>query len=118
VIRDERELLVSSTGLKLLAILMRESPNVVSRHEIEREVWGRLLPDPDMLHSHFYSLRSVIDRSFVQPLFHKVGATGYCIADLSDPAVVDALASWTHVRSQGSFRSRLHQATLEVAYST
>jgi DNA-binding response OmpR family regulator len=92
VIRGGRELLVSSVGLKLLAILMRESPNVVSRQDIEREVWGHSLPDLDILHSHFYALRSAIDRSFDEPLFHKVGTAGYCVADLSASADIDAPA--------------------------
>ncbi len=36
--RDGKDLLLSPIGLKLLTILMRESPRVVSRRDIEREV--------------------------------------------------------------------------------
>ena len=50
--RDGQELTVSPIGLKLLAILMRESPRVVSRRDIEREIWGDTLPDSDTLRSH------------------------------------------------------------------
>ncbi len=42
--RGGQELLASPIGLRLLLILMRESPRVVSRRDIEREVWGDLLP--------------------------------------------------------------------------
>lgn len=93
VVRGGRELAVSDIGLKLLAILMRESPRVVSRREIERKVWGHLLPDPDILRSHVYRLRAVIDKSFDQSLFHKVGATGYCVADQSALAAINSPVS-------------------------
>ena len=36
-------------GIKLLTILMRASPRVVSRQQLEHEVWGDLLPDSDTL---------------------------------------------------------------------
>lgn len=62
--RDGRELQMSPIGLRLLAILMRESPRVVSRRAIEREIWGDALPDSDALRSHLYNLRKAIDRSF------------------------------------------------------
>jgi DNA-binding response OmpR family regulator len=90
VIRGGKELSVSSIGLRLLAILMRESPHAVSRHDIEREIWGHPLPDPDMFYSYVYSLRLAIDKSFDQPLFHKLGATGYCVADQSASADIGA----------------------------
>ncbi len=32
-------------GLRLLTVLMRASPRVVSRQQLEREVWGDVLPD-------------------------------------------------------------------------
>ncbi len=62
--RSGQELTVSPIGLKLLAILMRESPRVVSRRDIEREIWGDTLPDSDTLRSHLYNLRRVIDKPF------------------------------------------------------
>jgi DNA-binding response OmpR family regulator len=74
---------LSPIGLRLLAILMRESPRVVSRQEIEREIWGNGLPDSDTLRSHLYNLRKVIDKPFDNPLLHTVQSAGYRIADLS-----------------------------------
>ena len=80
--RAGSELQLSPIGLKLLTILMRESPRVVSRQEIEREIWGNGLPDSDTLRSHLYNLRKVIDRPFQKPLLHTVQTAGYRIADL------------------------------------
>jgi hypothetical protein len=49
VTRNGRELTASPISLKLLTILMRESPRVVSRRDIEREIWGDALQDSDIL---------------------------------------------------------------------
>ena len=67
-------------GLKLLLVLMRASPRIVSRQQLEREVWGDVLPDSDTLRSHLYALRKAIDKPFDQPLLHTVAGAGYRIA--------------------------------------
>lgn len=67
-------------GLKLLTALMRASPRIVSRQQLEREVWGDVLPDSDTLRSHLYALRKAIDRPFNRPLLHTVAGAGYRIA--------------------------------------
>ena len=82
VTRGAIELQLSPIGLRLLTILMRESPRVVGRQEIEREIWGNSLPDSDTLRSHLYNLRKVIDKPFDRPLLHTVQSAGYRVADL------------------------------------
>lgn len=82
--RAGRVLSVSPMGFKLLTILMRESPRLVSRKELEREIWGDLLPNSDTLRSHIYNLRNAIDRPFDPPLLHTSAATGYCLAPLRE----------------------------------
>jgi DNA-binding response OmpR family regulator len=84
--RAGKELNLSPIGLKLLAILMREAPRVVSRRDIEREVWGDLLPDSDTLRSHLYNLRKVIDKPFEKSLLHTIHSAGYRLADLEAEA--------------------------------
>jgi DNA-binding winged helix-turn-helix (wHTH) protein len=59
---------------------MRASPRVVSRQELERQVWGDVLPDSDTLRSHLYNLRKAIDRPFDRPLLQTVQGAGYRIA--------------------------------------
>ncbi len=80
--RAGRDLPLSPIGIRLLTILMRESPRVVSRRDIEREVWGDLLPDSDTLRSHLYNLRKVIDKPFDKPLLHTIHSAGYRLTDL------------------------------------
>ncbi len=85
--RAGRELQLSPIGLKLLTILMRESPRVVSRRDIEREIWGDAMPDSDTLRSHLYNLRKVIDKPFQKSLLHTIHSAGYRLAELeTEPA--------------------------------
>jgi DNA-binding response OmpR family regulator len=60
--------------------LMRASPRVVTRQQLEREVWGDLLPDSDTLRSHLYTLRKVIDKPFARTLLHTISGVGYRLA--------------------------------------
>ena len=92
VTRAGQELMVSPIGTKLLHILMRESPRVVTRREIEGEIWGTSLPDSDTLRSHLYNLRKVIDKGFDTPLLHPVQSAGYRMADLARPVQKTAAA--------------------------
>lgn len=80
--RAGHEITVSPVGLRILGILMRESPRVVGRRDIEREIWGDALPDSDTLRSHIYNLRRVIDKPFERPLLHTIHSAGYRLADL------------------------------------
>lgn len=88
--RGGQELLVSPIGLKLLTILMRESPRVVSRRDIEREVWGDLLPDSDTLRSHLYNLRKIIDKPFQKSLLHTIHSAGYRVVDLDQEVAANS----------------------------
>ena len=82
VIRDGKELILSPIGFKILVLLMRAAPKVVSRREIESEVWGDILPDSDTLRSHLYNLRKVLDKPFDRKILHTIQSRGYRIGDL------------------------------------
>jgi DNA-binding winged helix-turn-helix (wHTH) protein len=53
---------------------------VVSRRDLEREVWGDIAPDSDALRSHLYNLRKAIDKPFDTALLHNVPGMGYRLA--------------------------------------
>ena len=76
------DLSLTPIGLRLLTVLLRASPRVVTRAELEREIWGDGLPDSDALRSHLYNLRKVVDRPFAVSLLHTVQGNGYRIAEL------------------------------------
>lgn len=79
--RGGETLTLTPIALKILTVLMRASPRVVSRRELEREVWGDILPDSDTLRSHLYTLRKVIDKPFPKPLLHTLHGAGYKLTD-------------------------------------
>lgn len=79
--RGGKELSITPIGMKILTVLMRASPAVVSRREMERKVWGDILPDSDTLRSHLYNLRKVIDKPFDKQLVHTIQGSGYRIVD-------------------------------------
>ena len=80
VTRGGEALSLTPIGMKMLTVLMRAAPNVVSRAQLEREVWGEGLPDSDTLRSHLYMLRKVVDRPFPVPLIETVAGAGYRLA--------------------------------------
>ena len=82
VMRDDKEIVLSPIGYKILILLMRAAPRVVSRREIESEVWGDILPDSDTLRSHLYNLRKVLDKPFERKILHTIQSRGYRIGDI------------------------------------
>lgn len=78
--RAGQTLHLSPTCLRILKILMRESPRVVTREALEQELWGDLLPDSDTLRSHLYKLRRAVDKPFAQPLLHTLAGQGFKLA--------------------------------------
>ena len=71
-------------GLRILTSLMQAAPRVVSRRELERAVWGDLVPDSDALRSHLYNLRRVVDKPYPVQLIHTVPGMGYRITSRDD----------------------------------
>jgi DNA-binding response OmpR family regulator len=83
VVRDEQPLTLSRTLFNILHVLIRESPKVVTRAALERELWGDEPPDSDTLRSHIYNLRRIIDRPFDEPLLQTRQGQGYCLRKAS-----------------------------------
>jgi DNA-binding winged helix-turn-helix (wHTH) protein len=72
---------LSPTAFRILRILMRESPRVVSREQLEQELWGDLVPDSDALRSHLYNLRKAVDKPFEQQLLETLPGVGFCVRE-------------------------------------
>lgn len=72
---------LTRTGLRMLELLMRRAPEVVSRQEMERAIWGDEPPDSDAaLRVHVHGLRVALDRPFDIKLLHTVPGIGYRLA--------------------------------------
>lgn len=67
--------------LRILEALMRASPRVLSRDELERAIWGDQPPDSDALRAHMHILRSAVDKPFAQPLIRTLRGLGWQIAE-------------------------------------
>ncbi len=81
VVRAGQSIHLSKTLFEILKILMRESPKVVSREALERELWGDDFPESDPLRSHLYVLRKLIDKPFDITLLETAAGHGYRIYD-------------------------------------
>jgi DNA-binding response OmpR family regulator len=79
VTRAGRRIRLSRKQFDILRVLMRESPNLVSREDMERALWGDDVPDSDALRSHLYNLRRAVDKGFDQELIETVSGLGFRI---------------------------------------
>lgn len=68
---------LNPTTRRLLIVLLQNSHRVVTRAELERELWGDQLPQGDFLRAHMHALRTAIDKNFTTKLLHTVHGTGY-----------------------------------------
>jgi DNA-binding response OmpR family regulator len=75
--RGSREVKLPPIPLRMLELLMRASPRVLSREEIERAVWGDSPPDSDALRAHMHVLRSGIAQPGDAPLLFTLRGHGW-----------------------------------------
>lgn len=79
--RGGRPLELPPIPLKILEMLMRQSPRVIPRAELEDAIWGDSPPDSDALRAHLHILRSAVDRPGERPLIKTIRGIGYQIDD-------------------------------------
>ena len=80
VCREGQKLKLTPTCWKLLEILMRESPNLVSREKMKNTIWNEPdLPESDALKVHLYKLRQQVDKPFSIKLIQTVSSHGVAI---------------------------------------
>ena len=78
--RGERAITLPPIPLKLLETLMRNSPRVLNRNELEHAIWGDTPPDSDALRAHMHMLRGAVDGEGETPLIRTVRGVGYQLA--------------------------------------
>jgi DNA-binding response OmpR family regulator len=79
--RGSRTIELPALPLKILELLMKRSPGVVWRREIEQAVWGDSPPDSDALRVHIHTLRSAVDPPGTPALLRTVRGVGYQLAE-------------------------------------
>jgi DNA-binding response OmpR family regulator len=75
--RNGERLKLNPTTRRLLLLLLQNSHRVVTRAELERELWGDQPPQGDFLRAHMHALRAAIDKNFSVKLLHTIHGTGY-----------------------------------------
>ena len=68
---------LNPTTRRILIVLMQNANRVVTRAELERELWGDRAPEGDFLRAHMHVLRTAIDKNFADKLLHTIHGTGY-----------------------------------------
>lgn len=81
VSRGNRKIELPPIPLRLLEVLMRRSPRVVTRQELEQAIWGDAPPDSDALRAHLHILRSALEAGGETPLIHTHRGIGYQLTD-------------------------------------
>lgn len=82
--REGRPLELHNVSLRILEALMRASPNVVSRPDLEYLVWGDMPPSSDPLRSHVHELRKGLDKPFSFAMLRTVHGVGYKLIERED----------------------------------
>lgn len=79
VVRNGQMLKLSPTAWRLLEVLLRQAPNVVSKRELEQAVWGDALPDSNSLKVHLFNLRKAIEVANTIPLLQTISGQGFAL---------------------------------------
>ena len=75
--REGQRLKLNPTTRRILAVLIQNPHRVVTRAELEQELWGDERPEGDVLRAHMHALRTAIDKGFAQRLLHTIHGIGY-----------------------------------------
>lgn len=59
---NDKPITLTPTGWKILEILLRNAPNVVSKVDIESWLWGNSIPFSNSLKVHLFRLRQALDQ--------------------------------------------------------
>jgi DNA-binding response OmpR family regulator len=81
VMREGRKLELSPMAYRILCVLARASPSVVTREALERALWGDERPSSDALRTHIHTLRQALDKPFARPMLVTVPSAGYRLVD-------------------------------------
>ena len=73
------ELKLAPAPFTILETLLRASPDVVSRNELEFALWGDDIPDSNALKVHIYYLRRQLDHARPSPLLHTIPGKGWVL---------------------------------------
>jgi DNA-binding response OmpR family regulator len=84
--RGARRLTLTNMGFTILEKLMRHSPAIVLRSDLEFHLWGDEPPGSDSLRTHIATLRAAIDPPGVPPLLLTHRGVGFQLLSARQPS--------------------------------
>jgi DNA-binding response OmpR family regulator len=84
VTREGQELSLTSREFEILACLLRNQGQIVSREMLARDVWNvsaRHIPMDDVIDVHMAHLRRKLDEPFGKKLLHTVRGVGFALRE-------------------------------------
>lgn len=83
----QHKLKLSPIAFKLLEVLVRASPQAVSRPQIMQTVWGDEQPDSNSLKVHIYHLRKQLDAEMSNITLETISGVGFAIKEKNEGAL-------------------------------
>ncbi len=77
VTKDGKSIKLNRTCFRILVELMRSSPAVATREDLEHILWSDFKPASDVLRSHIYTLRKALDTPGKTSLIETVVGVGF-----------------------------------------
>ena len=75
--RSGHKLITTPVMYQILLALVKAQGDVVSRESLIQLLWGDDSPDNDVLRSHIYLLRNILDKPFATPMLKTVPKCGF-----------------------------------------
>ncbi|MDN2483568.1 response regulator transcription factor [Vibrio agarivorans] len=75
--RQDKLLALNPTTYKILDMLVRKAPDILTRQEIAEALWEEQEPNNDVLRSHIYQLRNQLDKPFDKAVLMTVPKIGF-----------------------------------------
>lgn len=81
VMRAGHSLIVTPAMYQILLVLVKAQGEIVSRDSLIHQLWRDDVPDKDVLRSHIYLLRNVLDKPFEHPMLVTVPKFGFKLVE-------------------------------------
>ena len=79
ITREDTIIELNTSCRKILELMMRKSPNVVSKNALEYALWGDDTPENEVLKIHIHTLRQKIDKAFDVEYLQTIRGSGYVL---------------------------------------
>lgn len=80
--RESCNIKCTRMGFQIMDILAEAYPKVVTQSELFNNLWGNRDREPNLLRSHIYQLRQVIDKPFPFPILKTIHGVGFTIQNI------------------------------------